>query len=108
VHYGSKLSPNRADNVAWDVFQYAKDRSVLNEAKKLVWSVINKTTNPAPEDVDTYANLLYKLGNRKEALVWQEMAVRLVEKRPADDPTLIAINANYRKMVAGEQTWNNN
>jgi thioredoxin-related protein len=55
-----------------------------------------------PTYIDTYANLLYKVGETKEALKWQEMAViKCRELKVHRDEIL----ENYEKMKKGEPTW---
>ena len=48
--------------------------------------------------MDTYANILYKMGKKKEAIKMQEEAL-LVSN---NDPN---IKATLDKMKAGEKTW---
>jgi hypothetical protein len=48
--------------------------------------------------MDTYANILYKLGRINEALIWEKKAVN---GNPYDDQ----IKNNYQKMQNGERTW---
>jgi hypothetical protein len=40
--------------------------------------------------IDTYANLLYKLGRKQEAISWEERALQMSNKRYAEE---------YRKVV---------
>ena len=54
-----------------------------------------------PENIaamDTYANLLYKTGKRRQALNWELKAARL-------DPGNKDIAMNYDKMKKGDPTW---
>jgi tetratricopeptide (TPR) repeat protein len=46
--------------------------------------------------LDTYANILYKLGNKEEAIKWEEKAIAL-----GGD-----YNDTLEKMKKGEKTWN--
>lgn len=84
--------------VAWDLFVNATDKNVL--LKALSWSERSlKMSNFAnPGFIDTYANLLYKLGRVKEALQWQEKAVAL-------SPGANEIQENMLKMQRNERTW---
>jgi tetratricopeptide (TPR) repeat protein len=84
--------------VAWAVFSNLEDSLVLKKA--LVWS--NKSMELDPDRatwyMDTYANILYKLGRINEALIWEKKAVN---GNPYDDQ----IKNNYQKMQNGERTW---
>jgi Tfp pilus assembly protein PilF len=48
------------------------------------------------EFLDTYANLLYKLGRKEEALQWQEKAAAT---------GAFGTKENYEKMKKGDPTW---
>jgi hypothetical protein len=58
-----------------------------------------------PYYIDTYANLLYKVGETPEALKWQEMAVTKGRELNIDKGFLKAIENNFEKMKKGEPTW---
>jgi hypothetical protein len=78
--YNSVISEYVLNEVAWVVFENAADTNVLRAA--LVWS---KRCVDGPENggiMDTYANLLYKLGDKKNAIQWQRKAVAL---KPDDE-----------------------
>ena len=67
--YASTIQPEQLNSFAWDVFTYSSDRNELEAA--LSWS--KKTLAPKEEAgvfnyYDTYANLLYKLDRKAEAL----------------------------------------
>jgi hypothetical protein len=55
--------------------------------------------------MDTYANLLYKVGETAEALKWQELAVAKGKERGIDKGTLKTIEENLEMMKKGEPTW---
>jgi thioredoxin-related protein len=81
---------------AWVVFKYSEDKQKLKKA--LGWSIRSILINPDGMWMDTYANILYKLGRKLEALRWQETAVKLMpEEQPLQD--------NLNKMKNGEPTW---
>lgn len=62
-------------------------------------------------DYDTKANLLYKLGNIKEAIIWQQSAVIVdLENKDKQGEQRKPLSENefyitLNKMKAGEQTW---
>jgi thioredoxin-related protein len=61
---------------AWDTFLYINENKLLRKALEWMEKIILHGTNDAGW-LDTYANLLYKLGRTKDAVVWQEKAVKL-------------------------------
>ncbi len=50
--------------------------------------------------MSTYANLLYKLGNKEEALKWMDKAVVFAPESEQPDYQLV-----MDKMQKGENTW---
>lgn len=93
VGSGVAMGPN---NAAWDVFVYSSDKTILNKA--LAWS--DRAIKAAPEsaNIDTYANLLYKLGRTEEAIQWEQVAVKL-------DPANKQWTNVLERMRRGEPTW---
>jgi hypothetical protein len=53
--------------------------------------------------MDTYANLLHKAGNTKEAIVWQKKAIDLLKAQGEDSEDF---EDTLAKMERGEKTWN--
>lgn len=97
--YGAKSSPNELNEYAWTVFQNCEDMSCISEA--LEWSKRSFKDNNEPGFMDTYANILYKLGKKDEAIMWEEKARDLSpegEKKVYDEV--------IEKMKKGEKTWN--
>jgi hypothetical protein len=58
-----------------------------------------------PLYMDTYANLLYKVGEISEALKWQELAVAKSKELKIDNGDIEAIEDNLKKMKEGKKTW---
>jgi thiol-disulfide isomerase/thioredoxin len=98
--FSTFLNANALNTWAWTLFENSNDKGELRKA--LEWSKRSNELKPAsPDFVDTYANILYKLGLVEEALVWQGKAVQIEEgkyKRPVFKQTL-------EKMQKGEKTW---
>lgn len=94
--YGDKVSEDGLNNFAWTVFLNCKDMTCMKEA--LEWSRKSFKDNNNPMFIDTYANILYKLGNKEEAIKWQEKALALSNNDKAIQETL-------DKMKKGEKTW---
>jgi tetratricopeptide (TPR) repeat protein len=99
--YDDRYHGGRYNDWAWQLFLTTDNKEELTKA--LEWSKKEiERLGPAHTDyggaVDTYANLLYKLGNVQEALKWQEKAV-------AASPNNGEITDAYKKMKAGQPTW---
>lgn len=94
--YSSKASAGELNNFAWTVFENCKDMTCVKEA--LDWSKKSFKENNNPTFIDTYANILYKLGNKQEAIKWEEKALALSKSDKAIQETL-------DKMKKGEKTW---
>jgi tetratricopeptide (TPR) repeat protein len=97
--YGAKASPNDLNNYAWTLFQNCNDMACV--AKALEWSKNSFKDNNEPAFIDTYANLLYKLGKKDEAITWEQKAMDLA---PENDKQIF--QETIDKMKKGEKTWN--
>jgi len=97
--YGAKASPNDLNNYAWTVFLNCNDMACV--AKALEWSKSSFKDNNEPAFMDTYANLLYKLGKKDEAINWEQKAMDLA---PENDKQ--TFQETIDKMQKGEKTWN--
>ncbi len=99
--YGYKVINNSVLNeYAWNVFDHIDDKSVLQAA--LGWSkrsISGKDMQDAAI-IDTYGNLLYKLGKVKEAI---EMETKALKLAPDNDKT--SYIETIAKMKKGEKTW---
>lgn len=104
--YGDKLDEYDINNVVWYyIFQHSDDRSLLERG--LAWS--KRSIDSAPTNVynwDTYANLLYKLGRKAEAIEYENKAIQLIESlTPQDTTNMKILKEAKRKMMNGERTW---
>ncbi|SHN45743.1 glycoside hydrolase family 2 protein [Chitinophaga sp. CF418] len=95
--YRHSVSSMMLNNFAWAVFENVSDTTLLKMA--LTWSKYSMEEGISPQSIDTYANLLHKLGNQKEAIEWQQKAIELV-------PTESSFKDTLEKMKKGEKTWN--
>jgi thiol-disulfide isomerase/thioredoxin len=98
-HYCPKKAPLldlALNNYAWAVFTYSSDRHELEEA--LEWTGRAILIDPHPDYMDTYANLLYKLGQRDKAMEWEAIAVKM-------DPGSQEKADNATRMKEGTPTW---
>lgn len=95
------------NNVCYNtIFKYSNDIDTLNKA--IHWmETINKDHPDDQINMDTYANLLHKVGRTNEAIALQEKAWQLEtaaakkENRPPDTSMKDALD----KMKKGEPTW---
>jgi len=95
--YNSNMSPFDMNTKLWDIFQHSTKKEELIVAIKLEKEYLQKN----PEDanaMDTYANLLYKMGNKQDALTWEEKSTKLAQDSKE-------IQANYAKMKMDRPTW---
>ncbi len=93
------------NNQAWKVFEYSQKKKEFRKAIQWVDVIIQKANDPTlnfTDEVraiymDTKANLLYKLGLRKEAIALEEEAVNLNAS--------VWRQTALSKMKNGERTW---
>ncbi|MEP7233410.1 MAG: thioredoxin fold domain-containing protein [Ginsengibacter sp.] len=97
--YGAAASPEELNNYAWTVFQNCPDMKCVTEA--LEWSKRSFEGNNTPGFIDTYANILYKLGKKDEAIKWEQKAMDLAQ---GDDKK--GYQEVIDKMNKNEKTWN--
>lgn len=85
------------NNMIYEViFLHAEERLQLQKGADWMTTIIEK--NPDATYIDTYANLLYKMGRVKEGLEWQKKAMAIA---PGDKE----IAETYIKMQNGKPTW---
>ena len=99
--YGTLNAPGQLqdfmlNNYAWEVFLHSNNKNELETA--LVWSNRALTLNPQANWMDTYANILYKLGRKEQAIKWEEIARELA-------PLDANIKMNLEKIKNGKPTW---
>jgi len=98
-HVVRSIISERLNNIAWEVFLKISDIKGLQEA--LRWSKRSLEIYPKnPLWMDTYANLLYKLGQKEEAIFMEQEALNYVTKDRSED-----LKMTLQKMKAGEKTW---
>ena len=94
--YGAGASSAQLNTFAWTVFENCKDMTCVKEA--LDWSRRSFAQKEDPMYMDTYANILYKMGKKDEAIKWEEKALALAGGDKTYQETL-------DKMKRGEKTW---
>jgi hypothetical protein len=94
--YSDHMSIGDLNSIAWAVFQGCPDMTCVSDI--LDWSKGLKTGDPA--FMDTYANILYKLGKKDEAIALETKAVSLTPDAEKGD-----LQSTLDKMKKGEKTW---
>lgn len=94
------------NNIVWEVFfEHCNNKRMLQKAADWM-KIISAATND-PVDMDTYANVLYKIGRIEDAILWEENALKLEEQKSLQ--TNRKVNPVYsltlEKMRKGEATW---
>lgn len=69
------LNSNQLNSYAWEIFENSTDAACLDAALK--WSKRAVEQDVKSAYLDTYANLLYKKGDKINAIKWQEEALSL-------------------------------
>jgi thioredoxin-related protein len=97
--YGAHATPYQLNDYAWTVFNNCPDMSCVADA--LNWSKQSFKDKPNPMYMDTYANILYKMGRKDEAINWEQKAADL---STGEDRT--GYQKTIDKMKKGDKTWN--
>lgn len=101
----AKLDGFVLNNKAWHLFKTSTDPEELQAAIAWMERVLQQ-----PEDaviaanLDTYANLLYKVGRVAEAIAWEERARKLAGEANSPDEAA-GYQAVLDKMKEGVPTW---
>lgn len=87
------------NNMIWEIiFKHSNDRKILNNAIIWIETILVAENYKNPASIDTYANLLFKVGRVADAIKWQTTAVSL---SPDDQE----IQDHLEKMKRKEPTW---
>lgn len=96
--YSHLMSDGELNSLAWNVFEHCTDMKCVSQI--LDWSKqLENAKDPAY--LDTYANLLYKLGKKDAAIALEQKALDI--SQPNDRS---GIQSTLDKMKKGEKTWN--
>jgi thioredoxin-related protein len=92
------------NSAAWDIFLFSNDKDQIKLALKWSDQVLKNKSGEQEHDraghVDTYANLLYKLGRKQEAIALEEQAV--AQSKP---PFTRSFQVTLESMKKDEPTW---
>lgn len=98
--YGSAITAGQLNDMAWSIFEGCDDPACLKAAAE--WSKLSlEKVKDAPMYLDTFANLLYRLGNKEQAIKTQEKAISLLTDATQKEQYV----ATLQKMKKGEKTW---
>jgi hypothetical protein len=97
--YGEHATPDELNSYAWTVFNNCPDMTCVTGA--LDWSKRSFESKPNPIFINTYANILYKMGKKTDAIAWEQKAVTL---STGDDQ--YTYRSTLDKMKRDEKTWN--
>jgi thioredoxin-related protein len=92
-------NPFEVNNYAWDAFIYSNRSEVINGYINWMKRIITTKIKDNSALIDTYANLLYKAGLKKEAIEWEEKAMNLSGGIKSDAAQTV------EKMKRGDPTW---
>jgi type IV secretory pathway VirB3-like protein len=97
---GSPVEAETLNGFAWMIFEKCDDMNCIMQA--LAWSKKSIDMDEDPMFIDTYANLLHKTGNTKDAILWQQKAISLMKVQGEDTEEY---EETLEKMKKGEKTW---
>jgi tetratricopeptide (TPR) repeat protein len=104
--YGANLSDNQLNDITWyGIFLYSNDKNNLLEAAR--WMKISVERLEDAGHYDTYANLLYKMGLKDKAILWENKAIDMAVRKFLKVSIQRDLKANLEKMEKGEKTWMN-
>jgi thioredoxin-related protein len=90
------------NGLCWEVFLRVKDKELISEALTWMSKLLTIETMQHPTCMDTYANLLYKSGQKELAIHWQEKALSLT---PPNSPKINHYKRILEQMKKGEPTY---
>ena len=102
--YGPTMGAAELDGRAWSIFQHSTNQKELNAAISWMKRVLSMADSQPGPDTDTYANLLYKTGNKEKAIKMEENAVTFAESKH-DDRNTEEFKDSLEKMRSGLPTW---
>jgi thioredoxin-related protein len=89
---------------AWNTFLKVSDREVLANALQWVNLALMINKPGLSQIYDTKANILYKLGSKREAIEWENKAIDF-DDSDGDAASVTSYIPTIKKMEAGLPTW---
>jgi hypothetical protein len=99
--YPQRIHSLQFNYLAWTIFQYDTSQADLKLALHWSQSAVDSAASMVQwkaDFLDTYSNLLYKLGRKSEAIDWERRAISMRPEDAVKRETLI-------KMQRGAPTW---
>jgi thioredoxin-related protein len=90
-----KFASSHLNEYAWGYFQLIENKDELEIALK--WSERSIELVKSPINLDTYANILAKLGRRKEAIKAEKTAIKLAKKQGIDTKEMELVLKEMKK-----------
>lgn len=108
--YGPLLDKGELNDIAWEyVFMHSENHDLLSTALEYSRQTLPDSSESIAVDklpfMDTYANLLYKVGEKEKAIQWETKAFQLANKYSDGYHTTINYEMTLRRMKSGEDTW---
>ncbi|HLX91695.1 MAG TPA: DUF255 domain-containing protein [Puia sp.] len=112
--YGNKLDTYDLNSILWDlVFMRSNNPRLLSIGVKMARRMVPDLSDTIAcrksevyNYMDTYANLLYKTGSKKQAILWEQGALRAVESNVRINRSdEVNLKTTITKMQNGERTW---
>jgi len=105
--YGNEISDEDLNNIAWEyIFLHSSSQKILREASKWMRnSIIRSPESIQYISIDTYANILFKTGQQKKAIFWEQKAIERAEKNKANPNEILGFKRTLEKINKEEPTW---
>lgn len=92
------------NNQIWEVFKKCDNPETLERAAEWSRQTLDMDDGKnSPVPWDTYANLLYKLSKRDEAIYWEDRALEMAKRQKSKDTDEFSMT--LKKMKEGIPTW---
>ena len=98
IQNDSKIKAELLNEYSWAIFENCDDQDILKAAT--TWAKIAVDKSQEGYIIDTYANLLYKTGDKNNAILWQEKAVANSTPDRKEE-----LQSTLDKMKKGIPTW---
>jgi thioredoxin-related protein len=93
-----KQKTNEINEIGWSAFLHVRDKKILTEVVGYIQEEAKRNSKHYML-LDTYANLLYKLGKNEEAIAWEQKAIGVAHERSVKE-----YKKTLEQMKRGEPT----
>ena len=98
--YRETLDPSQLNEFAWNIFIYSIDKEQLQAAAEWMKSILINDDDNLHLYLDTYANILYKLNDKADAITLEHRAIAIAPFKYRRDYKFTLI-----RMKKGENIW---